>query len=221
MKWRGFKTGSLCRVRVLTWNLFHGRAKPVAGRPLLVEFCAALAGWDWDVALLQEVPPWWPPLLAHACAAEERTARTSRNHLLPLRRAIASRNPDLLGANGGGSNAILVRGLAIHEHRAVELTRRPERRVAHGVRLDTGWVVNLHATTDPKSRTHADLAAAVRAFPGAAVIGGDLNTHHPRVPDMQAAASHRLDHVFSRTPGRGELLDAGSLSDHRSLLAVL
>ena len=24
------------------------------------EFTAALDGWDWDVALLQEVPPWWP-----------------------------------------------------------------------------------------------------------------------------------------------------------------
>src|SRR5688572_13501753 len=56
-------------LRVLTWNLFHGRARPPAGRPLLNEFARALAGWDWDVALLQEVPPWWPPLLGRAAGA--------------------------------------------------------------------------------------------------------------------------------------------------------
>ena len=35
---------------------------------------------------------------------------TSRNWLLFLRRAISVRNPDLLKSNGGGCNAILVRG---------------------------------------------------------------------------------------------------------------
>ncbi|HVW17558.1 MAG TPA: endonuclease/exonuclease/phosphatase family protein, partial [Solirubrobacteraceae bacterium] len=73
-------------MRVLTWNLFNGRAVPTAGRPLLEEFAAAIAGWEWDVALLQEVPPWWPPSLALAAAAEQRTALTSRNAVLPLRR---------------------------------------------------------------------------------------------------------------------------------------
>ena len=74
-------------MRVLTWNLFHGRAQPPAGRDLQREFAAALAGWDWDVALLQEVPPWWAPALAEACDAEQRTALTSRNALPALRRA--------------------------------------------------------------------------------------------------------------------------------------
>src|SRR6185369_6435905 len=50
-------------VRVLTWNLFHGRSVPPSGRSLTSAFAAALAGWEWDVALLQEVPPWFPPLL--------------------------------------------------------------------------------------------------------------------------------------------------------------
>src|SRR5881397_2221825 len=97
-------------MRVLSWNLFHGRAVPSAGRALLGEFSAALEGWAWDVALLQEVPPWWPEPLAAACGAEWRRVLTSRNCLLPLRRAIAERAPDLLKASGGGSNAILVRG---------------------------------------------------------------------------------------------------------------
>ena len=53
-------------MRVLTWNLLHGRAVPPAGRDLFDEFADALAGWEWDVALLQEVPPWWPAELRGA-----------------------------------------------------------------------------------------------------------------------------------------------------------
>ena len=37
-------------MRVLTWNLKHGRAVPSAGRDLFDEFAAALGGWDWDLA---------------------------------------------------------------------------------------------------------------------------------------------------------------------------
>ena len=55
-------------VRVLTWNLFHGRSQPAARRELLGEFAALLGGWSWDLALLQEVPPWWPAALAPAAA---------------------------------------------------------------------------------------------------------------------------------------------------------
>src|SRR3954469_9435978 len=104
-------------LRVLSWNLYHGRAVPPAGRPLLDEFAAALAGWEWDVALLQEVPPWWPGPLAAAAGASARMALTSRNSCLRARRAIAKRNPDLIAANGGGCNTLLVRVAAIEEHR--------------------------------------------------------------------------------------------------------
>ena len=57
------------RVLALTWNLYHGRSPKPVGRSLANEFAAALAGWEWDVALLQEVPPWWPPHLAAAAGA--------------------------------------------------------------------------------------------------------------------------------------------------------
>src|SRR4051794_25701459 len=93
-------------VRVLTWNLFHGRAVPPAGRPLLAEYATAIAGWGWELALLQEVPPWWPPILAAAAGAEHRTALTSRNSCLPLRRAIAARAPGPLKGNGGGADPL-------------------------------------------------------------------------------------------------------------------
>lgn len=80
-------------MRVLTWNLFHGRAVPDQPRSLQNEFCAAIAGWEWDVALLQEVPPWWPVPLAEASSTEERHVRTSRNFGLVVRRALAAKRP--------------------------------------------------------------------------------------------------------------------------------
>jgi endonuclease/exonuclease/phosphatase family metal-dependent hydrolase len=191
-----------------------------------VEFCRALAGWSWDVALLQEVPPWWPSQLGEASGAQARMALTSRNSCLPLRRAVASRNPDLLAAAGGGCNAILVRGAAISEHRVHELTRRPERRVMHGVRLAGGdWIVNLHASTHPPEQRRADLlgaAATALEWAGAAplVFGGDLNSTQPAMPGLRHIAGHHVDHFF--TEGRPaaseqEVLDAGSLSDHQPL----
>ena len=195
---------------VLTWNLFHGRAKPAAGRPLLVEFAEAIAGWGWDVALLQEVPPWWPATLAHASGAEFRASLTSRNSLLPLRRALARRNPDLIASNGGGCNAILVRG-RIEDHHEIELARKPERRTAHGVLTAGGWVWNTHLTTDPKAQTRAELQR-VLALDG--VVGGDFNLR-----DVPGTASHHVDHIVG---GRdAELLDAGTLSDHRPLRAFV
>jgi endonuclease/exonuclease/phosphatase family metal-dependent hydrolase len=45
------------QLRVLTWNLLHGRSVPSSGRDLYEDFAAALASWQCDVALLQEVPP--------------------------------------------------------------------------------------------------------------------------------------------------------------------
>jgi endonuclease/exonuclease/phosphatase family metal-dependent hydrolase len=213
-------------VRVLTWNLYHGRAVPPAGRPLLREFAAALAGWEWDLALLQEVPPWWPATLADAAGADHHAVRTSRNWLLPGRRAVASRRPDLLKSNGGGANAILHR-VPVLEHRSLVLTRRPERRIAHGVRLADGtWVVNLHATLQPKVRTRAEVAAAAAAWAGAErlVLGGDFNLRQVELLGLTPVAGHGVDHLHVRgwaAAGPGEVLDPRPLSDHRPVAITL
>ncbi len=119
---------------VLSWNLFHGRSLPPARHDLLAQFAARLAELEWDVALLQEVPPWWPRELARAAGAEQRAAMTSRNSLLALRRALARRDPELMKSNGGGCNAILAR-TPIAEHAALRLRVWPERRVAQLARL--------------------------------------------------------------------------------------
>jgi endonuclease/exonuclease/phosphatase family metal-dependent hydrolase len=215
-------------VRVLTWNLFHGRSQPPAGRSLLNEFAAALAGWTWDVALLQEVPPWWPPRLAAATESEARTQLTSRNQLLWLRRTIAARNPDLLKSGGGGANAILVRGGGVAEHRAERLRRWPEGRWVHGVRLaGGGWVVNVHAQNHPQALARGDcvraVAAALAWADGAPLVfGGDLNLERPRFPELRHVGGNHVDHVFTDgRPGRAHVLDRGTLSDHPPVAATL
>ncbi len=174
------------------------------------------------MALLQEVPPWWPPKLARATGAQQRTVLTSRNFGLCVRRAISSRNPDILKANGGGSNAILVRG-EIAEHRKLRLTWRPERRWAHGVRLaDGSWVVNVHCSTHVEAHALRDTLKALHAArdwaKGAPLIfGGDINLGgRPELPGMVRLGGNHVDHLYSdgRPAQRVEVLERGPLSDH-------
>jgi endonuclease/exonuclease/phosphatase family metal-dependent hydrolase len=211
---------------VLSWNLFHGRAVPDEPRSLLAEFSDQLAAWEWDVALLQEVPPWWPPALGQACSAGARTALTSRNWLLGLTRRIAGRRPDLIKSWGGGANAILVRRLAVLEHRVLVLRHLPERRVVHGVRVEGGWwVSNVHAQAHSEERAQADVARAASwtlACAGAApaILGGDMNTRRPVARGLHAVAGHSVDHILvAGLEGSGHLLDRGPLSDHAPVLA--
>lgn len=213
-------------MRVLTWNLYHGRADPPAGRDLLEDFARTIAGWDWDVALLQEVPPWWPLPLAERAGASMRMAITSRNQLLPLRRFVADRWPDVAKSGGGGANAILVRGAPIDGHRTQRLRWWPERRWVHAVRLaDATWLGNLHAEQQPRPRPERDIARAAAALgawsAGAAraVLGGDFNIPDPVVPGLHRIGGGGVDFVFARGFERagGERLDAGPLSDHPPL----
>jgi endonuclease/exonuclease/phosphatase family metal-dependent hydrolase len=211
---------------VLTWNLFHGRSVPPAHRDLRAEFTAALSAWDWDVALLQEVPPWWPPLLgADACA----TALTARNCALPLRRAIAERRPDLIKSNGGGANAILVRGDRIVAHGWRRLRLFPERRVVQAALLGSGvWVANLHAQAHSPPRAQADIALAARWVLGRAgdarvVLGGDFNVRRPAPEGLVHAGGHNVDHVFVRglEPAGIEVPARHRLSDHDPVVATV
>jgi endonuclease/exonuclease/phosphatase family metal-dependent hydrolase len=217
-------------LRVLTWNLLHGRAIPGARRDLLDEFATALAGWEWDVALLQEVPPWWPSPLAARSGASHRLVLTSRNGMLPVRRAIAIRWPDLIKSNGGGANAILVRGQEIMEHRSLRLARLPERRRLHAIRLaDRTWVGNLHATAHNRSAAEreAELARAqaiVWARSAPFILGGDFNLRQLSLKGFEWAAGNDVDHVFVRggeAVGTAEVLDRGPLSDHAPVAVTI
>jgi endonuclease/exonuclease/phosphatase family metal-dependent hydrolase len=217
-------------VRVLTWNLFHGRAVPDQPRELRAEFAQRIAGWDWDVALLQEVPPWWPEPLARASEASARAVLTSRNELPALRRRLAERRPDLIKSGGGGCNAILVRGAAIREHRSARLRRLPERRLVHAVLLAGGtWVANVHAQGGSPARALADTAAAGRIALGWAgrspcVLGGDFNTRAPHASGFAHTGGDGVDHVLARgmtATGPARVPDHAPLSDHAPLLVTL
>jgi endonuclease/exonuclease/phosphatase family metal-dependent hydrolase len=217
-------------LRVLTWNLYHGRAVPPAGRHLLADFASALAGWSWDVALLQEVPPWWPPELARATEAAQRSALTSRNWLAPARQAIAIRWPDAIKSNGGGANTILVRGVTVSEHRKLRLCSLPERRWMHAVGSDGLWVANLHATAHDASAAVRDAERARRRALGWAsgaplVLGGDFNLHRLSLEGFVHAGGHDVDHVFAANglepAAEPEVLDHGRLSDHAAVVVTL
>jgi endonuclease/exonuclease/phosphatase family metal-dependent hydrolase len=218
-------------MRVLTWNLFHGRSKPEARRSLFDDFAARLAGWEWDVALLQEVLPWWPVPLGRAAGASARMALTSRNVLSPLQRLIAESRPHVIKSWAGGCNAILVRGQAVEDHRSRLLRLFPERRVVHGVRLADGtWVSNVHTQVHFERAAQADLdraAEATTAWAGGAptLLGGDFNLKgEPTAFGYAHLAGHWVDHVLGRgfrVVERGRTLDRGTLSDHAPLVVVV
>ncbi|MDX6676403.1 MAG: hypothetical protein QOE31_455 [Solirubrobacteraceae bacterium] len=207
---------------------------PGAGRDLQDEFAGALAGWDWDVALLQEVPPWWPPALARACDADARCALTSRNALPALRRALATRWPDVIKSNGGGANAILVRRDSpagpIAGERRLLLRRWPERRVCHAVALaDATWCANLHAQVHSRARAERDIARAAAATltwaQGApALLGGDFNVRRPAAPGFAPLGGRGVDHVLGHGVDAAtatEVLDHGELSDHAPVIVTV
>jgi endonuclease/exonuclease/phosphatase family metal-dependent hydrolase len=179
-------------MRVLSWNLYHGRDFPPepalftlrsrlrgvseigethvqVNRPLLDEFAGVLERLEWDVALLQEAPPrWFAPLAARTRSSGVRVL-TSRNWLPALQARLADLNPDLIASGEGGSNQILVRHPGrVLEHRRLTLAFWPERRRMHWARLDLpGFgrvcVANLHATAGRPERASVEVVAAGQA----------------------------------------------------------
>jgi endonuclease/exonuclease/phosphatase family metal-dependent hydrolase len=119
-------------LRVLCWNLYHGRDAPPdpalftlrsrlfrrpeddgaylqVNRPLRDEFATLVARAEWSLCLLQEAPPTWSRDLARRSGALACRALTSRNQLRALTSRLARWNPDLIGSWEGGSNLTLMR----------------------------------------------------------------------------------------------------------------
>jgi endonuclease/exonuclease/phosphatase family metal-dependent hydrolase len=214
-------------MRVITWNLFHGRSVPERRDYLYDEFLAAISGWDWEILMLQECPPWWPRKFAAALNADYRAVRTSRNLGLPIRRALATRRPDLIKSNGGGCNAILVRGNEIVTHRSKRIRYFPERRLMHGVKLDSGlWICNLHLQGSVGETAKAgDCGTRWAGTEEPIMLGGDFNLPAPPLSEYDQIPGHRgVDQLFVRNlgfAGRAGVLERGALSDHRPVGAKL
>ena len=181
-------------MRVLSWNLYHGRDFPPdkalftlrsrllrvterdathvqVNRSLFREFAGWLADHEWDVALLQEAPPLWFRGFARRTGASGARALTSRNVVPPLQRLAAWANPDLIASWEGGSNQLLVRDPGrVVEQRRMTLTLRPERRTMVWARVElpdgeTVCFANLHASAGlPQKATAEVLAAAASAI---------------------------------------------------------
>lgn len=223
---------------LLTWNLFHGRDSPPdrslhtlrsrllrrtelgpahaqVNRPLRHEFTDLLAGWRWDVALLQEAPPRWLGSLRVATGADAASASTSRNALGWLRGVAADLNPDLIASNEGGSNVVLVRPPArLVATREAVLATRPERRVALLARvgLPAGRelvVACVHLSAPQtgagvREAVHAARLAVEWAGGSPAVLGGDLNLRPRDDPRAFALLERRFG---LRAPTAPQALD--------------
>ena len=175
-------------MRVLSWNLYHGRDFPPdpalftwrgrllrtternetyaqVNRLLLDEFASVLDGLEWDLALLQEAPPRWFRALCTRTRSSGVLVRTSRNWCQPLQRRLADWNPDLLASSEGGSNQLLVRAPArVLERRRLTLAIRPEQRRMQWARLELlqGRVcaANLHASAGVPELAAAEVMRA-------------------------------------------------------------
>jgi endonuclease/exonuclease/phosphatase family metal-dependent hydrolase len=180
-------------MRVLSWNLYHGRDFPPdpalftlrsrllrvtersethiqVNRLLREEFTEWIADHDWDVALLQETPPLWFRAVGRRAGSNGVRVLTSRNVVPPVQRLAANLNPDLIASWEGGSNQLFVRAPGrILEHRKLTLTTRPERRRMVWARLrlargETVCFANLHASAGlPEKATGEVIAAAASA----------------------------------------------------------
>jgi endonuclease/exonuclease/phosphatase family metal-dependent hydrolase len=179
-------------MRVLSWNLYHGRDFPPdkalftlrsrllrvternethvqVNRSLFREFAGWLADHEWDVALLQEAPPLWFRGLTRGTGASGARAFTSRNVLPPLQRLAAWANPDLIASWEGGSNQLLVRAPGwVVEKRRMTLTLRPERRTMLWARVELArgesvCFANLHASAGLPEKATAEVLAAASA----------------------------------------------------------
>jgi endonuclease/exonuclease/phosphatase family metal-dependent hydrolase len=106
-------------------------------------------------------------------------------------------------SNGGGANAVLVRG-TIAAHRAIRLRTWPERRVAQLLRLaDGSALVNYHASSRaPRAREElARLRDLALHWAGESplVLAGDFNLRSPALAgELDHVAARDVDHVFVR-----------------------
>jgi endonuclease/exonuclease/phosphatase family metal-dependent hydrolase len=182
------------RLRVRTWNVFHGNADPPRRRGFLHRMIEVATADRPDVVCLQEVPVWALARLEAWSRMRSFGAMTRPPLWLgPFSMWITRIHQGLFRSGlAGQANAILVGA----QHEAVDLgheqisERGRERRLVHAVRL-TGppslVIGNLHATNDfrdpgvPRmeaARAVVFLESLLRPLE-AVVLAGDFNVADP------------------------------------------
>jgi endonuclease/exonuclease/phosphatase family metal-dependent hydrolase len=211
-----------------TWNLFHGNSVPPQRRAFLEPMVRLVTEDDPDLVLLQELPVWALRRLGRwsGMQAFPAVARRPRAGAAELGRRLTDLDHGRLrSALTGQANAILVAPrLRVEQHGVLPLARRPERRVAQSVRLESGLVVaNLHASQDPRAAAAETERAAAWLGDGPAVLAGDFNQRPPAVEGFRLAGGNDVDHVLvreveagpvTRWPDARRTLGGRLLSDH-------
>ena len=220
-------------IRVITWNLFHGRdGLPGLGatrrstwlrrpeddgvhvhlnRKLTREMAQRIAAWDPDLCALQEVSP--TAVREIAAATGMRAVWATTGPLIGparLRDALAARNPDLWRTHEGNANALLVgRRLELVPDSRRTVRLNPLRAIARDtreLRLTRGELVRYL----PEPRR---LVLARVALPGGGeLVAGSTHCHNSRHPDVVGREIGRAVAAVSEAAGGDPALLAGDLN---------
>jgi endonuclease/exonuclease/phosphatase family metal-dependent hydrolase len=229
------------RLVVRTWNVFHGRTKPLSGRTHLARMVRVVSEGA-DVVALQEVPVWALLRLEEWSGMAVAAAVARPGRLGGLGRRLTAAAPDLLrSVLNGQANALLVHRAHpfVDRQRIVELLPRGpwERRICHLVRVRAeGRVLlvgNLHATAHLHEVARRQLAGLEHAFEGddAAVVCGDFNVPRTGLQgfsdpisgiDQILVRGLELEQPPARWPPERRRIESGHLlSDHPPVEAVV
>lgn len=220
-------------LRVVTWNLFHGRdGLPGLGatrrstwrglpeddgaflhvnRKLTAQMAARIAAWAPDVCALQEVPT----------AAVRAIARTTGMHAVwtttgplvgpaRLRDALAARNPDLWRSHEGNANVLLVGPrLRVVERSARAVRLNPVRSI-----LAAAAARRVEGDELPHYLLEPRRLVMVRALaPGGAVVAlGCVHCHNGRRAEVAAAEILRAAAALEGLAAGGPAVLAGDLN---------
>lgn len=220
-------------LRVLTWNLFHGRdGLPGLGatarstwrglpeddgvhmhvnRKLTGLMARRIASWAPDVAALQEVPT---AAVEEICAATGmRAIWTTTGPLIGPRRlrdALAARNPDLWRSHEGNANLLLVApGIGVAEGGVRVVRLNPVDAIlrdARELRLEPGEL--LHYLPEPRRL----VAARLRLPGGAELAVGCTHCHNARHPGLVGREILRAASAVAELAGAGPAVLAGDLN---------
>lgn len=220
-------------IRVITWNLFHGRdglpglgATPRStwrripeddgahmhlNRKLTGLMAERLAFWEPDLCALQEVPTAAIADIARITGMQ--AVWTTTGPLIGPRRlrdALAARNPDLWRSHEGNANVLL----AGPRLEIVEGSRRSVRlnplttilRSARRLGLERGELVRY--IPEPRRL----VLAALTAPGGTRITAGCVHCHNARHPDVVGAEIARAAGAVEVSAGGGPAILAGDLN---------